>query len=233
MKIMIDAGHGGNDPGANHNGLQEKDVTLLLAMETKAELLQYFECEVFMTRNTDEFITLSDRTQLANRLKANFFYSVHVNAFNGEAEGFESFIYSHAAEDSKTALYQDVIHGFIKNNILTREKLTDRGKKRANFHVLRETFMPAMLSEYFFIDNPEDSSKLKDIHFIHELAHATAFGIGMALNLKRKTAQPPQPPLTDKLYIVQAGAFKDVRNANMRLAALKEAGFLDAYIKQE
>ena len=225
--IVFDPGHGGKDPGAVANGLREKDITLRLAEKARIHMMENYVCDVRMTREKDEFVTLESRTKFANHHKADFFYSFHVNASGGE--GFESYIYNQVSGHSLSPAYQEVIHNYIKLNIVNLYHLRDRGKKRNNYHVLRETIMPAVLSEYFFIDNPKEAALLKDGLFVNELAYVTAEGIALALKLKRRVETTPKD---QKLYIVQAGAFKDEDGANRRLSALKEAGFLDAFIKQ-
>lgn len=235
--IVFDSGHGGKDPGATGNGLEEKSITIQLANRCKLHIQKMFVCTVIMSRKKDEYLTLEQRSDFANSRKADFFYSFHVNATDG-GEGFESYIYNKLTSKSKTAQIQSVIHGYIVNDVMKKYGIKDRGKKKANFHVLRETTMPAMLGEYLFIDNPKEAAKLKDFAFLNELALATAHGIGMALNLKRKPDEdqnPPEPPKTPEsgLYVIRAGAFKSEDNAKRRLMALRNAGFADSYIKKE
>ncbi|MBI3087541.1 MAG: N-acetylmuramoyl-L-alanine amidase, partial [Candidatus Omnitrophica bacterium] len=77
--IVVDAGHGGHDPGAAHHGLREKDLALDIARRLSAEL-QARGFSTVMTRDRDEFITLSRRPAIANRIPADVFVSVHINA---------------------------------------------------------------------------------------------------------------------------------------------------------
>src|SRR5690625_55482 len=80
--IYLDAGHGGSDPGAIGNGLQEKDVTLDIALRTKKEL-EAAGYTVIMSRMTDKYLSLSERTNHANRVNADIFVSIHINAGGG------------------------------------------------------------------------------------------------------------------------------------------------------
>ncbi|PLX82184.1 MAG: N-acetylmuramoyl-L-alanine amidase [Desulfuromonas sp.] len=92
-RIVVDAGHGGKDPGAvGPNGLKEKTVTLAMAKKIAAELKKAFKCEVLLTRDDDTFIPLAERTQFANRKNADLFISVHANASRSRSVyGVETF----------------------------------------------------------------------------------------------------------------------------------------------
>jgi len=107
-----------------------------------------------LSRTTDVYLSLSQRADLANKWGADYFISVHINA--GGGTGFESYIYN-GSVSSATIAYQNVMKaiGGVK----------DRGKKRANYAVLRETKMPAILTENLFIDNSSDVAKLKSEQF--------------------------------------------------------------------
>jgi N-acetylmuramoyl-L-alanine amidase len=230
MRIVLDAGHGGSDPGAMGNDIKEKDITLQLAEKTKIALMEKYVCDVLMTREKDEFVSLEERTKFANHHDADFFYSFHANASAFmSASGFESFIYSNVSDSSLTFSYQSVIHDIIQKNILIPNNLHNRGKKRANYQVLRATTMPAMLSEYLFISNHKEAGKLKDESFVDKLVDVTAQGIGTALRLKAKT-DPVRPPIQN-VYVVQAGVFNVQENAVSRLESLKAAGFEDSFIR--
>src|SRR5690625_4573912 len=142
-KIYIDPGHGGNDPGAVGNGLREKDLTLDIAKRIRTYLNNnYSGHTIRMSRTTDKTMSLKQRTDDANRWGADYFLSVHINA--GGGTGYEDYIYNQLANSSKTAKLRDTIHAEIVKAIGSVE---NRGKKKANFHVLRESKMSAMLSE--------------------------------------------------------------------------------------
>ncbi|MBQ4492351.1 MAG: N-acetylmuramoyl-L-alanine amidase [Deltaproteobacteria bacterium] len=91
-RIVVDAGHGGKDPGAMGHGLQEKDVTLNVARRLAAAIRENLGCEVVMTRSTDVFIPLQKRTEKANQVHADLFISVHVNSStNSRLRGVETY----------------------------------------------------------------------------------------------------------------------------------------------
>lgn len=186
FKIMLDPGHGGKDPGAVGNGLQEKNIVLEIAKMIKAMLLNEYEgIAVKMTRETDVFYELSDRAKMANEWGADYFMAIHVNA--GAGSGFESYI--HPSRSSTTVQALNAIHAEIIKQL---QGVVDRGKKSANYAVLRETKMPAILTENLFIDHSADASKLKDKSFLKKLARGHVLGLEKAFNLKRKAASPPQ-----------------------------------------
>ena len=91
MLIAIDPGHGGKDPGATANRLLEKDITLVLARKTGAYLRNHYDCDVIYTRETDVFLPLTERANIANRVKADVFCSFHINSFNSSSQGFETY----------------------------------------------------------------------------------------------------------------------------------------------
>lgn len=179
VKVFIDAGHGGTDPGAVGNGLQEKNLTLQISTRIRDILLaEYNNVSVLMSRTGDTFPSLAARTNQANSWGADFFLSVHINS--GGGTGYEDFIYP--GSGAPTTTYQNNIH----SEILKLVNFTDRGKKQQNFHVLRESNMPALLTENGFIDNTNDAAKLKTASFIESLARGHVNGIAKCFSLPKK-----------------------------------------------
>lgn len=232
FKICIDPGHGGKDVGAYANNLYEKDITLKLAFKIANLLNDYENTEVLLTRQSDVFVGLDDRVKLANDNKADFFYSIHVNAAtNIAARGYEDYIHSSLTDDSKTAKIRDVIREEIIN-YLKNYGIVDRGKKKANFAVLRLTKMSAVLTENLFLTSPEESELLKNDSFLDGLADAHAKGIAKALNLPQKANTPTTVAQSNVLWLVQLGAFKNKENAERLAAELKSKGY-SVFIKKE
>jgi N-acetylmuramoyl-L-alanine amidase len=192
VKIFIDPGHGGNDPGATANGLFEKDLTLSIALKLKAELLKYENVQVKLSRENDTYLTLSERAKMANDWGADIFVSIHINA--GGGVGFESFIFNGNVSEA-TRANQNVIH----QEIIRATGWNDRGKKRENYAVLRETKMPAILTENGFIDNTTDANKLKNDSFLDNIAQGHVNGIVKVFNLKKNSTP------SGITHIVQAG----------------------------
>lgn len=166
VKIYVDPGHGGSDPGAQGNGLQEKVITLKVGKLVR-DRLEASGFDTRMSRTGDTFPTLSNRTNDANKWGADFFISIHVNA--GGGEGYEDYRYNKLAASSKTGKQQATIHKHMKAKA-ARFGMKDRGAKSANFHVLRETSMSAVLVELGFIDSSKDAADLKNDDFLSQMA---------------------------------------------------------------
>lgn len=182
MKIFIDPGHGGTDPGASGHGLREKDVVLDLALAL-AKKLKNYNCQVKLARDKDVTLSLSDRTKAANDWGADFYFSIHINGHtNADANGYEDFIYPTVSQ--KTTDIRRAIHAAVAP-VWTGAGRANRGMKTANFHVLRETRMPAVLVENGFISNAKDAELLKDTAFRGRLVEAMAKGIVDALGLQK------------------------------------------------
>lgn len=169
VKLFIDPGHGGTDTGAVGNGLREKDLTLAIALRIRDLLEGYQNVDVRLSRENDSTLSLTQRTDMANNWGADYFISIHINA--GGGTGFESYIYTSASQNSVN--YQNIIH----SEIMKLLNIVDRGKKSANFHVVRETNMPALLTENGFIDNPQDAEKLKQTSFLDLIAQGHVNGL--------------------------------------------------------
>lgn len=103
-RIVIDPGHGGHDPGAvGQNGTREKDVVLQMGLRLAQKLRQELRLDVVMTRSTDVFIELQERTAIANKVNADLFVSIHANAsLNRSASGIETY-YLNLAKTEKAA----------------------------------------------------------------------------------------------------------------------------------
>lgn len=216
--IVIDPGHGGKDPGAVAHGLREADVVLKLAHMVRDELSCY-DADVRMTRDKDCFVELSERAAFANRLGAALFVSLHCNA--GGGQGFESYVYIQPSTASVS--YQNTIHGEVMA-YLRGYGITDRGKKRANLAVCRETRMPAILLECLFIDHPRENGLLRDEAFLRGLARAIATGIAKTLGLRRKAA--PTSSATPKVTQVAAQKPAEVQKCTIVFGDRKLEGII-------
>ncbi|MDQ0270952.1 N-acetylmuramoyl-L-alanine amidase [Cytobacillus purgationiresistens] len=187
VKIFIDPGHGGTDTGATGNGLQEKALTLQIATRIRNMLMsEYNNVSILMSRTEDQTVPLSARTTAANNWGANFYLSVHINA--GGGTGYED--YTYVGTGAPTTTYQNLIH----EEVVKLAGLSDRGKKQADFHVLRESVMPALLTENGFIDHAADANKLKQAAVIENIAKGHVNGLARAFNLIKKTPSAPNPP---------------------------------------
>ncbi|PFA23008.1 MULTISPECIES: N-acetylmuramoyl-L-alanine amidase [Bacillus cereus group] len=212
MKLVIDAGHGGYDSGAVGNGLVEKNLTLQIAKRVRDILLATYTINIKMTRDSDVFISLSERANIANSFGADFFISFHINS--GGGTGFESYIYNGLSDSSSAAAKQKKMHAAV-NPVLTKYGLRDRGAKKANYAVLRETAMDSLLTETAFIDTTFDANLLKNPQFIEDLCQAYARGIaeilGLTANPNPSNPNPSNPP-PQKLGV----AYIRGKNVNLR-----------------
>ncbi|HSP07029.1 MAG TPA: N-acetylmuramoyl-L-alanine amidase [Acidobacteriota bacterium] len=123
-RIVVDAGHGGHDPGAMHNGLRECDITLDVSQRLKRILETEYGFEVLMTRNDDRFVALEERTAFANSHSADLFVSIHVNSSrNRRAKGVETYYLNFATtpEAMEVAARENAI---AEKNMGELQKLT-------------------------------------------------------------------------------------------------------------
>lgn len=222
FKWFVDPGHGGRDPGAVGNGLQEKNVTLAIAKKIKSIAEREYEgVQVRLSRSSDVYLSLNERTRMANSWGADLFTSVHINA--GGGTGFESFIYN---GNYSGKAQTDRVRSFVHDEIVKQTGFRDRGKKQANFHVLRETRMTAHLTENGFIDNASDAAKLKSDAFLEKIARGHVLGAARAYGWKRKSSGGGSGSSSSTTYYrVIAGSFIVRANAEKRQDELKKAGF--------
>ncbi len=143
--VCIDPGHGGSDPGAQGCGLSEAKINLLVSLKLQ-ELLKANGVTTHMTRTTDVYVSLAARSSYANSKGVDRFASIHSNA--GGGTGIETF----CMEGSTSSSTGWKMASAIQDQMLAAWPLPNRGVKKANFAVLRETAMPATLSELAFID---------------------------------------------------------------------------------
>lgn len=167
--VVVDPGHGGRDPGAVGNGLQEKHIVLDISRQV-ASILQQNGIQVVMTRYDDREVDLRPRVQLAQRVNATLFVSIHANAISlnrPDVNGVETYYYATGANLARA----------IHNTILGNIRMRDRRVRRARFYVLRHTSMPSVLVETGFVTGAEDAPQLASPVFRRQMAQAIASGI--------------------------------------------------------
>lgn len=239
IDIVIDPGHGGKDSGAVGNGLKEKDIVLALGLAIKKRLEANYNARVHMTRTTDVFVELEDRAAFANKLKAKLFVSIHINSAASLARGFETYIYNKTSSQ-KTKDAQKAITDEIYAKIKPLGSLIHGSSpyKSANYSVLRNTNMAAVLTESAYINTPADAALLKNAKFIEALVQGHVNGIAKAAGLTKKANavvdnSPKQDaPATEAKYFVQLGAFTNEKNATVVENQAKKAGF-EVYTKTD
>lgn len=164
--IVIDAGHGGDEPGAiSPSGVMEKDLTLDIAKRLN-ELLKKAGANTFMIREADVTVPYQIRPDIANKLDADLFFSIHINAYyNQTIHGAET-LYCPGKGDESKKLAQ-----IVQNNMVEKLGLEDRGIwGRTNLVVLRETKMPAVLAEVGYLTHPKEEKMLLDRDFRQRVA---------------------------------------------------------------
>ncbi|MEL6459792.1 MAG: N-acetylmuramoyl-L-alanine amidase [Cyanobacteria bacterium J06621_15] len=168
--VMIDPGHGGKDPGAiGIGGLREKDVILPISKKV-AEILRKNGVNAVLTRNSDFFVSLKGRVNMAERRDADLFVSIHANSMGlsrPDINGLEVYYYNSGKR----------LADVVRKGITRKVKIRDRGIRRARFYVLRKTSMPAILVETGYVTGREDAVKLKQGWFRNQMAEGIADGI--------------------------------------------------------
>ena len=217
-KLVIDLGHGGSDSGAvGQNKTYEADVVLSIGKELN-ELLKGYDLEVKFTRLTNKYISLSERSKIANNFKADYFLSIHVNSAKDKSvRGIEVWQYSKIDEKLNrfsSGLCEDISKIFNVRN---------RGIKLSkDLSVLKNTKMPACLVEVDFISNIAAENDLKVQSNIKAIAFVIRDNLIELFGLKKVD--------TDMLYKVCIGAYKEKKNAINQMGIAKSKGFSDTYI---
>lgn len=167
--IVVDAGHGGKDQGAKGiSGNVEKDFNLSVSRMLVDKLKQYPEFQVVATRSTDVFLELAERVAIANEREADLFISIHANSFKADSRGTETFYYNKNSE-----LFAQVVH----RHLLAATQFPDRKVKTSAFYVIKNTKMPAVLTETGFLSNAVENQKLMSPQFQQKVANALAAAI--------------------------------------------------------
>ena len=221
-KIMIDAGHGGADPGAVYNGRQEKDDNLNLALAV-GRILEEDGYEVEYTRTKDLYQTPYEKAELGNGSGADLFVSIHRNSGSvpGQYNGVQTLVY--APSGIKLLMAENI------NEELEKAGFQNLGvEARPDLAVLRRTRMPAVLVEAGFINSEEDN-RIFDEKF-QETAQAIADGI--LKTIQEETGEKngiegmDDPQKADPVwYTVQTGAFRNRQDAWRMLYGLMSQGF--------
>ncbi len=201
MKIGLDPGHGGKDPGAiGPTGLREKDVNLSIVQELTTTL-KNAGLDVFVTRNSDWTVDLPGRTKALNNAKCDLAISVHINsATRREANYISTFIQGRGGQAEKLA-------GKVQDELVRATGWPDGGVRVANYHMTRETVMPAILVECGFISNPEQERQLRSPEMRKTLAGAIADGVLAHLGIEKGGE----------------GMFKDIKNDRWSAKVIKRA----------
>lgn len=229
MKIMLDAGHGYNTSGKRSpDGMREYEFNRAVAAYAKGLLDGYQNVSVYFAHSDQTDIPLQQRTNSANNLNVDIYVSIHANASGGtwsDARGIETFVYVTRPPGALALATK------IQNQLITRTGLRNRGVKTADFHVLRETNMDAVLIECGFMTNQEEIKLLRSESYRRTCAEAIVAALAEHFGLVKIPAPAPPPTPTPSptpttgLYKVQVGAFKQRNNAEALSTRLTNDGF--------
>ena len=241
--VIIDPGHGGDEPGAVFEGRKEKEDTLRLALAV-GDILEEAGVQVLYTRTTDQTQTPAQKAAIANRSNADFFISLHRNAMPvpGSGAGALNLVYEMGGEAE--AMAKNIQQGLVKVGF------ADLGvQERPGLVVLNRTRMPAVLVEAGFIDIPADN-KIFDQSFsavaqgiaqgilttLREMERPVYYQVQVAAYQDRQAAQQLEDTLTgqgfpaflvyeDGLYKVRVGAFLNLDNAVHMEQTIRSYGY--------
>ncbi|WP_274653175.1 N-acetylmuramoyl-L-alanine amidase [Paenibacillus humicola] len=169
--IVVDPGHGGDDPGmiGTYLGTEEKDLTLSTG-KLLADRLRSLGAKVIMTRTSDTKPSLSDRVEISESARADAFVSIHYNSSTKNTSGTLAFYYS----ENKDEPLARAIDGHLGKNAVG---LKNNGISFGDFHVLRENNQPAALVELGFLTNKQDEKLVRTSSFQRDAANAIAAGL--------------------------------------------------------
>lgn len=175
IKVCIDAGHGGHDPGAVNGSKHESVAALAIAKKVGAALKEK-GVSVKYTRSTDKYVSLAERCRISNAFDADAFVSIHLNAAtNKTATGIETWRYPVAGTTKKLA-------DNVQSELVAAVGWKDRGvKTTTTLYVLRKTASPAILIECGFLSNAAEAKKLFTEKYQDKLAAAIVKGVYKSL----------------------------------------------------
>ncbi|MBO5372538.1 MAG: N-acetylmuramoyl-L-alanine amidase [Lachnospiraceae bacterium] len=203
LVVVLDPGHGGNDGGAQGNGITEKTVNLKIAKYCKAELEEYAGVTVYMTRESDTYLTLAERAQVAINKKADLFVGLHNNSNKSSAVSGANVYYPNANYNATCSTVGKSIASIIES------KLTDLGLASGGIHYenskdgtkypngstadyygvikrCKENGIPAILVEHAFVSNAGDAKNyLSTDEQLKKLGVADAAGIAEYYGLSK------------------------------------------------
>ena len=222
MRVALDAGHGLNTPGKRTpDGEREWSFNNKVVRAITERLNDYEDVSIVRlddpTGKRD--VPLKERTYKANKSKADILVSIHHNANSGRWGswgGTETYSYTANLPQAEK------LAKMINDRVVSINGLRNRGTKKANFHMLRESNMTAVLPELGFMDSTTDIKVMRDDNMLKKIGYGIADEIAEYGKLKLKKVDK-------ELYRVQTGAFSNKDNADRLAKQLEKAGF-DTYI---
>ncbi|MFA6212915.1 MAG: N-acetylmuramoyl-L-alanine amidase [Candidatus Obscuribacterales bacterium] len=171
--IVLDAGHGGSDPGAVRGDVQEKEVTLQIIAKLK-KVLEGKGARIVLTRGDDTFISLEERVRITNAVTPNLFLSVHINSLESTSNiyGIETYF-----QTDQSRPLADRVHASLVSGL----GAPDRSVRKARFYVINHTPVPAILAEVGYITNKQERDRLISSDYQQKVASALARGVMLYL----------------------------------------------------
>lgn len=174
--VVLDAGHGGSDPGAiSVTKKKEKDFNLAVVLKVQKLLQNDPNINLVLTRESDTYPTLPDRVKIAENVGADIFISVHANSGSASASGVETYYTRAASQDLAKVMHKHLVQA---------SGLADRKVRTQSLHVTRETTMPAVLLECGYLSNKNDDALLATDEYRSKVAQGIADGIKEYLGLQ-------------------------------------------------
>lgn len=220
VTVVIDAGHGGTgitdatELGAVYSGMQEKDMTLRTAFSIKQELERYQNVKVYLTRETDQAISLKQRVDFAKSVGADILVSVHYNAssnhnFYGAEIYTSAFGNSYATGNS---LAQNIMKQWVMNGAVNKGIKTKIGKNGDYYGLIRHGHnanIPTIILEHGYIDQPADAKRVLSVNSCQQLGVQDAAGIASYYGLKKNKKLAAVRP-TAKVKVQKTPVLPDV-----------------------
>lgn len=229
--LYLDFGHGGSEPGCTfYDGTKEKDYNLRFGKAVYQFVRPFFK-KVYLTRYTDKTVSLPVRAKkmsdIAKEAKSLQVYSIHCNAYNKIANGAEWLLSIHTPKShSDYAFCTQFLKDYCSTFSLVNRGIVQKKSKKTlndNYALHRDTPENCKVKylELFFGDNRNDCKRCQTQAYFDK---ATFFVASYILKRYGVKIQKPKPE-SDILYLVQAGAFSDKKNADELMAKLKKKGF--------
>jgi N-acetylmuramoyl-L-alanine amidase len=228
LKIFIDAGHGGTDSGAVGKSSMEKDINLKIALKLQDKLSRS-GIDIIMTRNSDVYVSLQKRCDMANNNNVDLYVEIHMNCFSDPAaKGTEVFCYT------KNSVGKDYAQKVL--NELLKIGWYNRGVKDGDWlYVIKHTAMTAILIETCFISNPNDMA----LYNPEKVANAIVMGLVGKLPEAKPEPKPPSNTETkitimryNKCTVEQMTTFLLKTNPNPKLNGMNSLDFCKLYLDE-
>ncbi|MBX9692401.1 MAG: N-acetylmuramoyl-L-alanine amidase, partial [Cyanobacteria bacterium] len=178
--VVLDAGHGGSDPGAQRGSVKEKELTLAIVQQLD-KILRERGIHTILTRSSDTSVSLAERVDVTNQARPNAFLSVHINAMEStnDIHGIETYYQTPVSQSLAENIHEALVGDL---------KAPDRAIRKARFYVVNRTTVPAVLAEVGFISNKDERERLTSAEYQKQIA--TALARGLTAYLKGQTALP-------------------------------------------